>query len=152
MMKSQHTIVLKKSICRASILKAARKIITEHNWVTLSMRYLAKAINYTAPILYNYFPAKEDLVSALVEMGYSLLIRQIKTAWKRYEKPGLQLNAAWLAYWKFGKSEKWKYIKYLKMKKDLTPVILNNKTLANDSGFVGLDWLPKPSNSVRRKT
>lgn len=104
-MKNQTNALTLKSRCRANILKAAMKIIKDKGWASLSIRQLLRSIGYTAPTFYSYFAAKNDLVSALIEMGFSQLIKRLKTARIKYKKQNQQITAMWIAYMDFGNSE-----------------------------------------------
>jgi AcrR family transcriptional regulator len=54
---------------REAILEAARRILAEDGGDALSMRAVARAIGYSPAALYEYFPAKENLVESLYFEG-----------------------------------------------------------------------------------
>ena len=54
---------------REQILDAARRIVREEGIESLSMRAVARAIGYSPAALYEYFPAKEDVIDALYFEG-----------------------------------------------------------------------------------
>ena len=54
---------------REAILGAARRIVNEQGAEALTMRAIGQAIGYSAPALYEYFPAKEDLYGCLYFEG-----------------------------------------------------------------------------------
>ncbi len=54
---------------RATILDAARRIVVDEGIDALSMRAVARAIGYSPAALYEYFPAKEDVLAALYFEG-----------------------------------------------------------------------------------
>ncbi|MEM7800306.1 MAG: TetR/AcrR family transcriptional regulator [Chloroflexota bacterium] len=55
---------------RQAILDATRKLISEKGVDGLSMRGIAKAIDYSPAGLYEYFGSKEDLLCAVVSEGH----------------------------------------------------------------------------------
>lgn len=87
-------------------MKAALKIVKKDGWNALSMRKIADEIDYTAPVIYEYFTCKESLIAELSNTGYLLLASKIREAKKTAASPAKQVEAMWLAYWKFAFSKK----------------------------------------------
>ena len=58
---------------RQDILQAARDIIAEEGAGALSIRGIARRINYSAPALYEYFSGKEAIAEALFIEGFRQL-------------------------------------------------------------------------------
>jgi AcrR family transcriptional regulator len=58
---------------RNAIKATAWKQIAEHGAPTLSLRAIARALNITAPAIYNYFPSRDDLVTALIVDAFNSL-------------------------------------------------------------------------------
>ena len=54
----------------AAIKEVARKQIAEHGAAALSLRAIARELSITAPAIYNYFPTRDDLVTALIVDAY----------------------------------------------------------------------------------
>ena len=54
----------------AAIKEVARKQIAEHGAAALSLRAIARELSITAPAIYNYFPSRDDLVTALIVDAY----------------------------------------------------------------------------------
>jgi AcrR family transcriptional regulator len=100
-MASKERIQRLKDDTRKGILLAALKIVKEEGWQALSMRKIADEIEYTAPIIYEYFASKESILQELTRKGFLILARDMKSA--REEQ---QLEAMWLAYWNFAFAEK----------------------------------------------
>lgn len=100
-MASKDRIQRLKESTRNSILDAALQIATEEGWQALSMRKIADAIEYTAPIIYEYFPNKEGILLELTRKGYVTLCGNVKDAKGKFSKPDDQLEAMWIAYWNF---------------------------------------------------
>ena len=86
---------------RFKILDAAWTIARKEGWHALSMRRIAEAIDYTAPIIYGYFENKEAILKEFSRQGFELLTREVRAARDRFTEPALQLEAMWLAYWDF---------------------------------------------------
>jgi AcrR family transcriptional regulator len=53
------------------IKQTAWRLITEFGAATLSLRAIARELGITAPAIYNYFPSREDLVTALIIEAYT---------------------------------------------------------------------------------
>jgi AcrR family transcriptional regulator len=53
-----------------AIKDVARKQIGEHGAAALSLRAIARELSITAPAIYNYFPSRDDLVTALIVDAY----------------------------------------------------------------------------------
>ena len=105
-MGSKERIQRLKDDTRVNILDAALKIVKEDGWQALSMRKIADKIEYTAPIIYEYFPNKEGILLELTRQGYVILGKVIKTAKNKLTKPDEQLEAMWIAYWNFAFKQK----------------------------------------------
>lgn len=54
---------------RRAILDAARRLFVRDGYARVSMRRIAERIDYSAAVLYLYFPAKADIFLALAEDG-----------------------------------------------------------------------------------
>jgi hypothetical protein len=61
-MASKERILRLKDETRANILEASLDIVKEEGWAALSMRKIADKIEYTAPIIYEYFENKEAIL------------------------------------------------------------------------------------------
>jgi AcrR family transcriptional regulator len=105
-MGSKERIQRAKDNTRSNILAAALKIVKTEGWHALSMRKIAEEIDYTAPVIYEYFTRKETLVAELANTGYIMLSSQIQEARNSHATPVQQLEAMWQAYWKFAFDEK----------------------------------------------
>lgn len=100
-MGSKERIQRVKEETRANILDAALDIVNEDGWQALSMRKIADKIEYTAPIIYEYFTNKEGILLELTRTGNVLLLQEFKTAKAKHTSPAKQLEAMWIAYWNF---------------------------------------------------
>ncbi|HXB91646.1 MAG TPA: TetR/AcrR family transcriptional regulator [Puia sp.] len=100
-MGSKDRIHRLKEQTRVNILDAAHGIVKDEGWQALSMRKIADKIEYTAPIIYEYYANKEAILLELTKKGYILLAERMKDARDRYLDLGEQIEAIWLAYWNF---------------------------------------------------
>ena len=100
-MASKDRILRQKEETRKNILDAAYFIAKEEGWQGLSMRKIADKIEYTAPIIYEYFSNKEAILSELTGRGFNMLSRELEKAKATSENPEEQLEAMWMAYWDF---------------------------------------------------
>ncbi len=108
-MGSKERILRQKEETRANILKAARQIVKEEGWQGLSMRKIADRIEYTAPIIYEYFANKEAILQELTSKGFLILAKDLETAKAESDDPSVQLEGMWLAYWNFALKNKEMY-------------------------------------------
>ncbi|KQO20925.1 TetR family transcriptional regulator [Flavobacterium sp. Leaf82] len=100
-MASKDRILRQKEETRTNILEAAYAIVKEEGWQGLSMRKIADKIEYTAPIIYEYFSNKEAILNELTGKGFIKLAKELQEARDKFEKPEEQLEAMWMAYWDF---------------------------------------------------
>ena len=100
-MGSKERIARLKEDTRNNILDAALEIVKEDGWQALSMRKIADKIEYTAPIIYEYFANKEGILFELTRKGYIILGQEVKKAMQQDAEPTKQLETMWIAYWNF---------------------------------------------------
>ena len=100
-MGSKERIARLKEDTRNNILDAALEIVKEDGWQALSMRKIADKIEYTAPIIYEYFENKEGILFELTRKGYVILGQEVKKAMMQDTDPVKQLETMWIAYWNF---------------------------------------------------
>ena len=105
-MASKERIQRLKEETRVNILDAAFKIVKEVGWQALSMRKIADEIEYTAPIIYEYFSNKEAILEELTNKGYVMLAQEMEKEKNKHKLPADQLEAMWMAYWNFAFKEK----------------------------------------------
>jgi AcrR family transcriptional regulator len=103
---SKDRILRLKEETRINILEAALNIVKVEGWQALSMRKIADAIEYTAPIIYEYFSNKDAILLELTRKGFIILSKDMRAAKEKHRLPEKQLEAMWLAYWNFAFAEK----------------------------------------------
>ncbi len=86
---------------RAAILGTAWDMVKEEGWQSLSIRKIADAIEYSAPVIYDHFENKEAILAEFAGTGFSLLTKKIQQAFTKHEDPVHQLKAMADAYWNF---------------------------------------------------
>lgn len=105
-MGSKERILRLKDENRQNILDASLQIVKVEGWQALSMRKIADIIEYTAPMIYEYFSNKEAILSELASKGHLMLSKQVKKAKEGQQALEKQLEAMWFAYWHFAFAEK----------------------------------------------
>lgn len=105
-MGSKERILRLKEETRINILDAALVIVKEEGWQALSMRKIADRIEYTAPIIYEYFSNKDAILLELTRKGFLILASDLEKAKAQHNTPDKQLEAMWLAYWNFAFANK----------------------------------------------
>jgi AcrR family transcriptional regulator len=93
--------IRQKEEVRSAILKAAWDIVTEEGWQALSIRKIAEAIEYSAPVIYDHFANKEAILHELTKQGFQILNQELLKAKKRYTSPEKQIEAMAYSYWEF---------------------------------------------------
>lgn len=100
-MSSKDRILKVKEDTKHNILRASLDIVKEEGWAALSMRKIADKIDYTAPVIYEYFSNKDAILRELTRIGYVKLANKMEEAGKLSTTVEGQLEAMWLAYWNF---------------------------------------------------
>jgi AcrR family transcriptional regulator len=86
---------------RNSILGAAREIASTEGWRSVTIRAIAERIEYSPPVLYEYFDSKEDLFLELVRMGYAEQLAAVESAGEASDDPEealLGMARAWCRF------------------------------------------------------
>ncbi|MCL4639092.1 MULTISPECIES: TetR/AcrR family transcriptional regulator [Olivibacter] len=105
-MGSKERIQRLKDENRVKILDASLQIVKEEGWQALSMRKIADIIEYTAPMIYEYFANKEAILTELAGRGYFMLAKRVREARDQEVDLEKQIEAMWLTYWDFAFEEK----------------------------------------------
>lgn len=98
-----------KEEVKQSIVCAARQMLIDEGWQSLSIRKIADAIEYSIPVIYGHFENKEALQLELTREGYNMLSQKVKEAQESVEDPALQIEKMAYAYWEFAFSNKQYY-------------------------------------------
>ncbi len=84
---------------RTLLLDTARSIAAEQGWPAVTIRRIADRIEYTSPVIYQYFSGKDALVSELVCVGFREIADQIAETMS--EPVERRLTAVASAFWDF---------------------------------------------------
>ena len=79
---------IKKQV-RADIIQTSKDIARQEGWQAVSIRKIADVIEYSPPILYEYFESKDHLLKSIQSEGFEFLkaeLEQIKTLYRNPEK------------------------------------------------------------------
>lgn len=90
-----------KEKVRSAILATAWQMVKEEGWQSLSIRRIADAIEYSAPVIYDHFDSKEAILFEFGKDGFRLLAKKVQQARDKFDDPAAQLKAIADAYWNF---------------------------------------------------
>lgn len=91
---------LKKQV-RNDIIATAREIAREDGWQSVSIRKIADVIEYSPPILYEYFDSKDKLLESIRVSGFQTLKDEFERIKKLYRNPEKQLAEIAQSIWNF---------------------------------------------------
>lgn len=91
---------LKKQV-RNDILKTARDIAREDGWQGVSIRKIADVIEYSPPIIYEYFDSKDKLLETIRLEGFDELRGEFDRIKEIYRDPEKQLVEVAQSIWNF---------------------------------------------------
>lgn len=83
----------KRRETRKAIKQAAVRLAEDNGWHGVSIRKIANAIGYSAPIVYEHFRDKTDLYHHLVADGFALLTQETDSAIEQAKTPEEVLRA-----------------------------------------------------------
>lgn len=70
-MSPRPKLITPQGSLQEAIITIAWKQIAESGAASLSLRAIARELNITAPAIYNYYPSRDDLVTALIINAYT---------------------------------------------------------------------------------
>lgn len=118
-----------KKRLRQQILSAARTISLEEGWHAVTIRKIAKKIEYTPPTIYEYFRNKDDIFYTLLRMGYQKLYYLFVETYQTIPDPKERLFRLGTAYWNFA----WEYKELYQVMNGLNGVRFGIETLPNEA-------------------
>ena len=77
-----------KERIRTTILEAAWTMVKKEGWQSLSIRRIADAVEYSVPVIYDYFENKEELLIEFAKEGFRILAKKIQLAKAKKREPG----------------------------------------------------------------
>ena len=84
---------------REGILSAARGIASEEGWRSVTIRKIAAIIEYSPPVIYEYFDSKDEILLELMRQGYAEQLEAVERAWgaaENAEEALIDIGHAWL--------------------------------------------------------
>ena len=90
---------------RSGIIQTARAIARREGWQAVSIRKIADAIEYSAPIVYEYFDSKDVLLSEIRNDGFTFLRQEYNRILKLYRDPEKRLYEISLIQWNFAQQQ-----------------------------------------------
>lgn len=90
-----------KEQIRTAILTTAWNMVKKEGWQSLSIRKIADAIEYSVPVIYDYFGSKDEILFEFAKEGFSMLAKKIEQARAKDEDPAVQLKEIAHAFWDF---------------------------------------------------
>jgi len=89
------------SLIKEKILKAACHLAVKNGWPAVSIRKIAKEIEYTPPVIYEHFKKKEEILLELESIGFQILAKSMADAKIKASAPDKQLILMSEAFWDF---------------------------------------------------
>ncbi|MBL1409123.1 TetR/AcrR family transcriptional regulator [Sphingobacterium faecale] len=86
---------------RSKIITQSWKIITEDGWQALSIRKIADAIEYSAPVIYKHFESKEAIIEYFSKEGFNILSHKMSLIPEDKIDSSERLRDIAYTYWKF---------------------------------------------------
>ncbi|MRR29684.1 TetR/AcrR family transcriptional regulator [bacterium] len=96
----------------AAVKAEAWKLISEQGMEAVALRAIARALNITAPAIYNYFPSREELLAALAADADAELGRYLTDAHTPHleDDADVQLRVVCQAYRRFAVENPQRYL------------------------------------------
>lgn len=88
---------------RLGIVNTAKDIASREGWQAVSIRKIADAIDYSAPIVYEYFDSKDVLLDEIRNEGFGHLQQEYNRILKLYRDPEKRLFEISLIQWEFAR-------------------------------------------------
>lgn len=86
---------------REGILAAAREIASAEGWQAVTIRKIAAIIEYSPPVIYEYFGSKDEILLELMRIGYAEQLEAVERAGRSARGPEealLGIGRAWLNF------------------------------------------------------
>lgn len=86
---------------REGILAAAREIASAEGWRAVTIRKIAAIVEYSPPVIYEYFDSKDEILLELVRQGYAQQLEAVERAGRSARDPEealLSVGRAWLDF------------------------------------------------------
>lgn len=91
----------RKRVGKDGILSAARVVAAQEGWGSVTVRKIAESVGYRAPVVYEYFESKDDLLLELLKSGFEDLAQDLRAARLGVPDPEKALYEVASAYLRF---------------------------------------------------
>jgi AcrR family transcriptional regulator len=105
-MGSQERKIRDKENLRNNILAAALNIAEKEGWHALTIRKIADAVEYTAPIVYEHFENKEEMIGEIIQNGYKIIFDEYEKIFALNLPPKETILEISVRHWDFAFSNK----------------------------------------------
>jgi AcrR family transcriptional regulator len=99
-----------KEALKSSIIQAAWDLVEREGPQALSIRKIADAIEYSAPVIYEHYENKDAILLELTKMGFNLLNQHLIKARDQFKNSEQEVEAIAFAYWDFAFTHKQYYM------------------------------------------
>jgi len=139
---------------RAGIMQTAKTIARREGWQAVSIRKIADAIEYSAPIIYEYFDSKDVLLSEIRNEGFMFLNQEYERIFKLYRDPEKRLYEISLIQWDFARQqpEMYRVMYNLDGAFCSIPVYQSeaSRAVSDAVSAIIFSFIPKSKDSIRR--
>ena len=139
---------------RSGILKTAKTIARREGWQAVSIRKIADAIEYSAPIVYEYFDSKDVLLNEIRSEGFRYLHGEYERILKLYRDPEKRLYEISISQWEFARQQPEIYqVMYNLEGSFCTLSVGESDAMQAVSQIVGetiFSFIPKSKESIKR--
>ncbi len=139
---------------RSGILNTAKSIARREGWQAVSIRKIADAIEYSAPIVYEYFDSKDILLDEIRSEGFKYLFQEYERILKLYRDPEKRLYEISLIQWELACQQPEIYqVMYNLDGAYCTMPVYQSETMQEVSRIVSetiFSFIPKSKDSIKR--
>ncbi|GAB4045109.1 TetR/AcrR family transcriptional regulator [Spirosoma litoris] len=139
---------------RSGIVKTAKSIARREGWQAVSIRKIADAIEYSAPIVYEYFDSKDVLLDEIRNEGFRHLYKEYDRILSLYRDPEKRLYEISLVQWQFARENPEIYqVMYNLDGAYCTIPVYQSETMQAVSAIVCktiFSFIPKAEESIKR--
>lgn len=98
-----------RQITKQGILTASLEIARQSGWSAVTIRKVGESIEYSAPMVYQYFASKEEILLELLRIGFDELGQAMQEAIASTEDKTERILRAADAYWQFAQNNPERY-------------------------------------------
>lgn len=139
---------------RTDIVKIAKSIARREGWHAVSIRKIADAIEYSAPIVYEYFDSKDVLLDEIRKEGFRHLYQEYERILNLYRDPEKRLYEISLAQWAFAQEQPEIYEVMFNLNGALCAIPVHQSEATQAVGRIVckaiFSFIPKAEESIKR--